>query len=145
MSKQVDEHAAHDLYLFVENDGRLHEREFLPIVKNLMKKRTAGKYDHGRAIDAFVYLADSGAKKYAREVSGGSPAWNITFGPATRRETARKLARVFEQRASAGDYDHLIPGAGAGTGAGPSRASGKTPAQLDREIQAAIKANKRRR
>jgi hypothetical protein len=141
MSKNADEDAAQELFLFIENDGRLYKQSFVPIVKNLMRKRAKGTYDHGTAVNLFMYLAEDGAKKYADEFSRGRPEWYVTFNIATRRKTAEALTRRFEQRAAAGDYDHLGPG----VKLDPAETSGKTPMQLEYEIRAAIRESGKRR
>jgi hypothetical protein len=104
-----DRIAADDLVLFIDNDGEMYRQQYTPIVKNLMTKRARGEYDPGRAIDAFMYLVESGAKKYAREHGDARTPWHVLFSVATRRAAAELLARSFETEAKLGNYDDLLP------------------------------------
>lgn len=103
----VDQAAAEELKLFVENDGDLHRQQGEPILKNLATKMAKGVYRHDLAVKLYGYLMENGAKKYAKEVGGA--AWNVTFGPATRRAAAQEFALGFESEWAAGQYRNLLP------------------------------------
>ena len=105
-SDETDEHAAQDLKLTTESDGVLH-RMAESIFKNLITKMAQGKYNHAKAVDAFVYLAEAGAKKYATE-SIGRP-WHIVFPPNVRRAVAAAWRDEFEEEAKMGNYDNFLP------------------------------------
>lgn len=127
--KVVDTDAARDLEVTIENDGRLYESQFRPIVANLMKKRRSGVYRHDGAVKLFGYLVEAGAKKYAAEFGDRDTPWHVLFSVPTRRAVAESLARSFETEADLGNYDHLAPP--------PSARSGtrtKTPAELRSDI-----------
>ena len=161
--------SADDLVTYIDNHGDLYRKQTVPIYKNLMAKRARGEYDGGRAVDAFLYLTESGAKEWAR-AARVDRRWHAMFPIELRREAARDLARSFEAEADLGNYDHLLPKkyqgqaaarkraamavpaggydpghVGLPTGAGASRTrgsrmGGKKPAELDREIDAALGA-----
>ena len=86
----ADESAATELVLYIENDAQLYKQQFQPIIKNLQKKFKSGKYDKDKAIKLWTYMAETGAKKYAREFADAKD-WNTIFTVATRKEVARQL------------------------------------------------------
>lgn len=67
----VDQQSCTELKLFTENDGNIYRQTTTPIVRNLRTKQATGKYNHERAVQAFMYLAEVGARKYAREFGSG--------------------------------------------------------------------------
>jgi hypothetical protein len=104
----LDTHAAKELELFVENDADLYRQQYTPINKNLITKMARGVYNHAGAVKLFGYLMESGAKKYAKQYSGGSD-WHQIFSPATRKAVAEVFAKHFEVEAKLGNYDNLLP------------------------------------
>ncbi len=123
----VDQHAARDLELYIENDGQLYRSQTTPILANLAKKRRAGKYQHDLAVKLFGYLVESGAKKYAQETGGGQP-WNKLFDVPTRRAVAESFTRSFETEYDLGNYDHLAPTDGS------ARTAPATPAEIRADV-----------
>lgn len=103
---RVDEDGARELQLYIENDSKLYHQQFLPIVKNLMKRRANGTYDHEKAAKLFLYLVDEGARRYYKEF--GSPGFK--FNLATRWDVAKSLRDGFETEASLGNYDKTVWG-----------------------------------
>jgi len=138
----IDEAGAEELELYIENDGDLHRQQHQPIIKALMAKRARGEYDEARAIDAFMNLVESGAKKYHQEHGTPGRPWHDAFSVATRRVVAQNLAKTFEAEAGLGNYDQLLPKkyqpepAISGPPPGAGRGARKTGAQLDREVDA---------
>jgi len=104
----ADAHAAHELKLYIDNDGDLHRRQTTSILKNLVAKRARGIYQHDLGVKLFSYLAEEGAKKYAREFGSDQP-WNKMFDVSTRKQAAEELANDFETEAGLGNYDQLLP------------------------------------
>ena len=104
----LDEHAATELELFIDNDEPLYRQMTTPIHRNLATKKARGEYQHDLAVKGFMHLMDAGAKKYAHEFATPSE-WNKIFSPETRREVARRFAKEFETEYSLGNYDHLLP------------------------------------
>lgn len=100
----TDLQAARELRLYIDNNSRLYHGQFLPIVRNLMRRRAKGTYKHGLAAVAFRHLADAGAREYHREF-GGPGKWSDTFSVATRNVVARELANSFRTEAGYGNYD----------------------------------------
>lgn len=105
----TDTHAATELKLYIDNDGDLYRRQTTYILKNLATKKAQGKYDHELAVKAFGYLADAGAKKYAKEFGSPGQPWNKMFDAGTRRRVSEALTKDFEGEYKLGNYDHLLP------------------------------------
>jgi hypothetical protein len=104
----LDEHAAKELELYVENDADLYRQQYMPINKNLITRMARGVYNHMLAVKQFGYLMESGAKKYAKEYSEGKD-WHQIFSPATRKHVAELFTNHFETEAKLGNYDSLLP------------------------------------
>ena len=109
VSSEVDEHAAQDLRLFIDHDGELYRQRRIPIERNLTKKWKKGTFDAARATDAYMYLVEAGAKKYAKEFASPSD-WNKIFTKATRDYVADEYATDFAHDISEipDAYDHLL-------------------------------------
>ena len=56
---------ADELEMIATNDGDLYRRQYMPIIKNLMRKRAKGVYDHNLAIKLWRYMIDRVAKQEA--------------------------------------------------------------------------------
>jgi hypothetical protein len=106
MSGTVNHPAAHELHLFIDNDGDLYRQQYQPILKNLVTKQAKGVYDKDKAIKLWLYLVESGAKKYVKEYGG---VWNVMFSVPTRREVAAKLNEHFLAESALGAYASLLP------------------------------------
>jgi len=91
---------AQQLELYINNDADL-DRTMTLIIKNLMKKRTKGIYNHALAVKAFKNLVDAGVKKYKKEDYEDA----VDFSAGDRRETAESLTEHFETEAELGNYD----------------------------------------
>ena len=107
-SGPADEHAARELELYIDNDSQLYHSQFIPIVKNLMLKRRKGVYDREKAVKLFMYLMDSGAKKYVAEFGTRGQKIDTMFNRNTRLQAARVFRDSFETEAELGNYDRLI-------------------------------------
>jgi hypothetical protein len=102
----MDKVTLQELQLFTENDGDIYRRTTTPIVRNLRTKQAQGKYSSARAVDAFMYLAEAGARKYAREHGGGEHEWHVIFPIDVRRAAATAWRDEFEQKSRDGNYDN---------------------------------------
>ena len=91
---EVDEAAARELELFIENDADLYRQQIIPILKNLWRKMVKGTYDFEKSVKLVKYLADNGARKYATEFGEGRE-WSTMFSVPTRLEVARSLAQTY--------------------------------------------------
>lgn len=109
-SGPMDETAARELELYIENDADLYRQQFVPIVKNLMQRRMRGTYDPVKAIRLFMYLMDNGARKYVREFGTHGQKIDSMFNRATRLEVARRFRDSFETEAELGNYDRMTFG-----------------------------------
>jgi len=109
MSFENAESVAQELKLYTENDGDLYRQKTTPILKNLVTKQAQGKYDHELAAQAFMYLAEAGARKYAREFDRDESRWHAIFPVEVRRQVAAEWRDEFEVEAKLGNYDHLLP------------------------------------
>ncbi len=96
-----------DMKLFIENDGDLYRQQFQPIRKNLMAKLAKGVYDHDKAAKLFVYLIESGDKKYSKEGGGHHKGYMLTV--PERKALSKEFEHDFYEQAKAGDYDEYIP------------------------------------
>jgi hypothetical protein len=94
---ELDEHAARELELYIENDYPLvgaPNSQGKQIEKNLEQKVKKGTFDFEKSIKLWEYLIEAGAKKYSKEFSIGSD-WAASFSPATRRYVAQRFAQSF--------------------------------------------------
>lgn len=107
MSGDIDHAAATELRLFIDNDGDLYRQQYQPIIKNLVTKQARGVYDKDKAIKLWLYLVESGAKKYVKEC--GSGEWHQMFNVPTRKEVARQLNEHFLTESALGAYASLLP------------------------------------
>jgi hypothetical protein len=113
-SGPADMDSARELELYTENNADLYRQQYIPIVKNLMLKRQKGIYDREKAVKLFMYLMESGAKKYIREFVQSStpgslpPKIDTIFNKATREVAARRFRDSFEGEAELGNWDHLL-------------------------------------
>jgi hypothetical protein len=102
----ADESAAKELLLWIENSGELYRRQFVPIVKNLIRKIKKGTFDYDKSVKLWGYLADNGAKEYNKEAGEGKYTIPSYFNKATRMLVAEKLAKKFVKDYEAGEYDY---------------------------------------
>jgi hypothetical protein len=89
---EVDETAATELELFIENDADLYRQQHVPILQNLWRKMKRGVYDHNKAVKMWSYLVESGAKKYVKEFDAPGAKWHEVFNVPTRERVAQSLA-----------------------------------------------------
>jgi hypothetical protein len=109
MGFESDESLATELELFAENDGDLYRSMTEGILKNLATKKAQGKYDSEKAVQAFMYLAEAGAKEYIRQHGSPGDIWHAMFPIGVRRMAATKWRDEFEEEFRLGNYDHLVP------------------------------------
>jgi hypothetical protein len=96
----VDDHAATELELYIENDYELVGKDN-SLGKNieamLAKKVKRGTFEVLPSIKAWMYLIDAGAKKYAKEFGSSEREWPKLFNKATREKVATRFARHWAQ------------------------------------------------
>ena len=88
--REGDYEAARELFLFISNDGDLYRLRTTHIIDNLAKKKAKGVFDHEKSLTLWKYLADDGAKKYAKDYGG-------SFDVPTRKMTAKMLADYYDE------------------------------------------------
>src|SRR5271157_4154621 len=109
MGFETPQAVAAELKLFTENDGDIYRQQTSMILKNLATKKASGKYDHDKAVDMFMHLAETGAQKYAREFGGPGTSWHEMFPKDIRRIVATEWRNEFEAEHANGAYDNLLP------------------------------------
>jgi len=109
MSFESDESVATELEIFTENDRDVYHRTTEPLIKNLATKKAQGKYDHEKAVQAFMYMAEAGAREYVRQHGSPGDDWHEMFPIGVRRMAATKWRDEFEEEFRLGNYDHLVP------------------------------------
>ncbi len=84
ISEAVDEVAARELTLYIENDASLYRQRIQPIIKNLARKMKKGTFDAELAQKGFMYAVEHGLKNYNKE-----------FGPGFKidKDTKKKVAQ----------------------------------------------------
>jgi hypothetical protein len=97
-----------ELKLFIDNDGDLYRGQTTSIIKNLAAKMAKGVYDRSKGEKLWMYLVESGAKKYSREFSDGKD-WHTMFDMADRRQVAKELNDDFLTAWEEGSYRDLVP------------------------------------
>jgi hypothetical protein len=100
---------AQELKLYTENDGDIYRQQTTSILKNLATKKASGKYDREKAVTLFMYLTETGAKKYAKEFGGPGAVWHDMFPIAVRRLVATEWRNEFEGEYENGAYDNMLP------------------------------------
>lgn len=102
----ADEDAADELVLYLDNDYQLYKQKEL-IADNLLRKIKRGIYDHARAPDAWIYVVEEAAKKYAKEFASRPGEWSVLFNLPTRRLAAVEIADRWYANARAGRPDEV--------------------------------------
>jgi hypothetical protein len=124
MSFETPQALASELKLTTEHDGNIYRQHIEPMLKNLTTKKASGKYDREKAIKLFMYLAEAGARSYAKTFGQSEHEWHTIFPTSVRRLAAVAWRDEFEQMYKEGQYDSFIP-----------KKYQKTPAS-DKEYQA---------
>lgn len=103
----VDEQAADELELYLENDPRfaLFSPEGMgrAVRDNLLKKIQKGTYDHTLAPKAWLHVVDAAAQAYAKEFDDPK-RWHVLFNAPTRRFNAQRLADSFFAAHQSGEF-----------------------------------------
>lgn len=89
----INEEAARELALYIENDYELYTQYIVPYIQCLHKKREKGTYEPEKALPGWERIATEGAKKYERDFL--DVRYYYVFSRATREEAARYLQGFF--------------------------------------------------
>ena len=93
-----------ELRLYIDNDASLYRQRYMPILKNLSKKKKKGQYRKRLAQKAFMYLIDDGAKRYVRSYGGNHLD---VFPKRQRKDLAKEYVKEFEQIYKNQEYDFM--------------------------------------
>jgi len=93
-----------ELKLYIDNDSSLYRQRYMPILKNLSRKKKQGKYRKGLASKAFMYLIDDGAKRYTKEYGGNA---RDIFPKRQRQMLAKDYVDEFEQIFKDQEFDFM--------------------------------------
>ena len=97
--EEADEVAARELSLYIENEYSLvgaPNSQGKAIEKNLLRKIKNGSFDFALSEKAWMYLMETGAKKYAKEYADGRE-WSRIFNKPTRELVAHEFATTFAE------------------------------------------------
>jgi len=93
-----------ELRLYIDNDASLYRQRYMPILKNLSKKKKKGQYRKGLAQRAFMYLVDDGAKRYVRSYGGNV---RDVFPKRQRKQLAKDYVEEFDQIFKNQEFDFM--------------------------------------
>jgi murein DD-endopeptidase MepM/ murein hydrolase activator NlpD len=93
---------ARELKLYIDNEYEL-DRQRQSIERNMTRKLAQDKYDSELAVKGFMWLVESGAKKYARDFGG---TWHQLFPKPVRIEVAKLLRDDFEAEVGTNPQDY---------------------------------------
>ena len=93
-----------ELKLYIDNDASIYRQRYMPILKNLSKKKKKGNYRKTLAQKAFMYLIDDGAKRYTKSYGGD----HLDVFPKRQRKTlAKDYVEEFEQIYKNQEFDFM--------------------------------------
>jgi len=90
ISEAVDEVAARELTLYIENDSTLYRQRVQPIIKNLARKMKKGSFDAELAVKGFMYAVEHGLKNYKKDFGDG-----FKIDKDTKKKVAQDLLDGF--------------------------------------------------
>ena len=93
-----------ELKQYIDNDASLYRQRYMPILKNLSKKKKKGQYRKRLAQKAFMYLIDDGAKRYVRSYGGNA---RDVFPKRQRKQLAKEYVEEFEQIYDNQEFDFM--------------------------------------
>tara|TARA_B100000959_G_scaffold240421_1_gene261647 strand:+ start:274 stop:642 length:369 start_codon:yes stop_codon:yes gene_type:complete len=95
---------ANELKLFIDNDSNLYRQRYMPIIKNLSKKKKSGRYRSSLAPKLFSYLVSDGAKRYVKAYGGNV---RDVFPRRIQKELAKEYTKEFEQIYKDQEFDFM--------------------------------------
>ncbi len=95
-----DEHAEHELELYMDNDEPLYRRK-LEFIRAVKRKINAGRYDASKAWKLWLYWVDEAARKYVREFGGSV---RTMFPKELREHLAKEIAKYEYEAIMRGEY-----------------------------------------
>lgn len=99
----VDMDMAQEIMMIGDNDGDLYNQQYLPIIKNLMRKRNKGIYEPEKAVKLWRYWVDNVVKKHAKDLGIVS---SRQVSGATRNEVAKEKEEQERTEMDLGNWDN---------------------------------------
>ena len=93
-----------ELKLYIDNDAGLYRQRYMPILKNLSRKKKQGKFRSSLASKAFLYLVDDGAKRYVKSYGGNA---RDVFPTRQRKDLAKDYVDEFEETFKNQEFDFM--------------------------------------
>ena len=93
-----------ELKLYIDNDQDMYRQRYIPLLKNLSRKKKQGKFRKSLASKAFMYLIDDGAKRYVKSYGGDA---RDTFPKRQRKDLAKDYVDEFEQIFKDQEFDFM--------------------------------------
>ena len=93
-----------ELKLYIDNDSSLYRQRYMPILKNLSRKKKKGNYRKRLAQKAFMYLVDDGAKRYTKSYGGNA---RDVFPTRQRKDLAKDYVDEFEDIFKNQEFDFM--------------------------------------
>ena len=93
-----------ELKAYIDNDYSLYRQRYMPILKNLSKKKKQGKYRKGLASKAFMYMINDGAKRYVKSYGGNV---RDDFPKRQRQTLAKDYVDEFEETFKNQEFDFM--------------------------------------
>ena len=93
-----------ELKLYIDNDQDMYRQRYIPLLKNLSRKKKKGQYRKGLATKAFMYLIDDGAKRYTKEYGGNA---RDMFPKRQRQMLSKDYGDEFEDTFKNQEFDFM--------------------------------------
>ena len=93
-----------ELKVYIDNDSSLYNQRYIPVLKNLTKKKKKNKYRSALAVKGFLYLVNDGAKRYVKDYGGNA---RDIFPKRQRIMLSRDYVDEFEQIYKNQEYDFM--------------------------------------
>ena len=93
-----------ELKLCIDNDSSLYRQRYMPILKNLSRKKKKGNYRKRLAQKAFMYLVDDGAKRYTKSYGGNA---RDVVPTRQRKDLAKDYVDEFEDIFKNQEFDFM--------------------------------------
>ena len=93
-----------ELKLYIDNDQDMYRQRYIPLLKNLSRKKKQGKFRKSLASKAFMYLIDDGAKRYTKEYGGNA---RDMFPKRQRQMLAKDYVDEFEDVFKNQEFDFM--------------------------------------
>ena len=93
-----------ELKLYIDNDQDMYRQRYIPLLKNLSRKKKQGKFRKSLASKTFMYLIDDGAKRYTKEYGGNA---RDMFPKRQRQMLSKDYVDEFEDTFKNQEFDFM--------------------------------------